>query len=136
MTRFICCLILVSMCFIQAGCNETEKEIEFISISFPQGGTDLRVWKDGRASLFYGALPQNETIKNGTFNIKQLYDQIRPRLHPNLPREEWPDPKAKCGMVLVKIKGKEEESYLIYDEQEFTDALFDRARSNIVGKSP
>ena len=122
------------MCFIQTGCNDIEKEIEFISISFPQGETDLRVWMNGQASLFYGALPQSETIKSGTFNTKQLYDQIRPRLRPNVPREEWPNPKAKCGMVLVKFKSKEIESYLIYDEQEFTNALFDKARSNIVGK--
>ncbi len=135
--KLIYSCFLALLCCIQTGYSETEGEIEFISISYPEGEDSLRVWEDGRASLFYGALPQSKIIKRGTFNTKQLYEQVRPRLHPNLPVEDWPDPKAERGMVTIQFKGKEtEKSYLIFNEQEFANALFDKARRNIVGDSP
>jgi hypothetical protein len=134
MTRAICFLILMALFFLLAGYEEDRRSIESISIDFPSGETRLVVWKDGTASLFYGALPQSEIIKSGTFNIEELYKQLQPRLHRNLPREDWPNPNSTRGMVQLKFKDKSEKDYLIFDEQDFAEKLFSKARKHIVAK--
>ena len=139
--------------FMQAGCNEDPRlgivqvgiqdakgvdtaDIEFLSIDYPHGETSLTVWKDGQASLFYGALPQREIIKSGTFNVEELYKQLHSRLRRNVPREDWPNPNSTYGMVQVTFKDKSKKDYLIFNEHEFTEQLFSKARKHIVGKEP
>jgi hypothetical protein len=123
------------MFLFPAGCNGTERNMEFISISFPMGESDLRVWRNGKAILFYGALPQGEIIKTGTFDVERLYEQVKPLLHSNIPREDWPNPKAKAGMVQVRFESNTQTtSYLIFDADDFTKELFEQARRNVVGK--
>ncbi len=39
-------------------------------------------------------------------------------------------------MIQVEFKGKKKKSYLIFDEKEFTNSLFDKARRNIIDKNP
>jgi len=127
----IYCYVFIVCLLTLAGCREDPSAVESISIDFPHGETRLIVWKDGNASLFYGALPQSKTIKTEVFDITKLYQQLKPRLHPNVPREDWPNPQSIAGMVQVKIKDKGKSAYLIFDEQEFTKQLFDKARQNI-----
>lgn len=139
MTRRLCTFILISLFLVQLGCEKTEreKEIEFISISFAMGESSLRILKNGQAILYYGSLPQGESIKTGAFDAEQLYKQVKNLLHPNAPREDWPNPNAKAGMVLVKFKGDTKTtSYLIFDAEDFTKRLFEKARKNIVGEIP
>ena len=83
--------------------------------------------------MFYGALPEHQKVKNGTFDIDELYEQLKTRLHDNAPREEWSKPQSKAGMVTINVAGKAEKDYLIFDEEEFAEHLFNKARKNIVG---
>lgn len=136
MSRFMCLLFVALICFTYTGCKDSVNNVEFISIDFPHGETRLHVWKDGRAALYYGARPQRETIEVGTFDIKQLYEQIQPRLYPSIPRENWPNPNSIAGMVQIRVKGKGEKVYLIFDEHQFSENLFKKARSNIVERKP
>ena len=126
-------VIITLCCLLPGGCSLNSRLIESISIDFPHGETRLVVWKNGEAALFYGARPQHEVVKTGVFNVQDIYKQLRQRLNPNVPREDWPDPKATAGMVQIRLKNKRESAYLIFDEKEFMEELFIRARQNIVG---
>ncbi len=136
MNRTICFFILMALFFMQMGCDEKNSSIERISMDFPHGETRLLVQKNGDAFLFYGALPQSQKVKNSVFNIDELYTQLQPRLHDNVPREKWPNPNSKSGMVTITFDNNEQRDYLIFDEEEFADRLFNKAKNNIVGKRP
>ena len=134
MKIFLCLAIALNV-LIQTGCRKDAQEIEFISISYPSGETDLRIWESGEARLYYGARPQSKNIRKRMFNIESLYEQLVPRLYPNVPRENWPNPNARYGMVQVQFKGEGAITYLIFHEEELTNALFAKARRNIVGRN-
>ena len=136
MKRTVYYLVLMTLFLLQAGCNDNISSIESISIDFPHGETRLLVQKNGDAFLFYGALPQSQKIKNSVFDIDELYTQLQPRLHDNVPREKWPNPTSKSGMVTITFDNNEQRDYLIFDEEEFADRLFNKAKNNIVGKRP
>lgn len=119
-----------------AGCQNGARSMESISLDYPYGETRLLVQRSGESFLSYGALPQRQTIKNGTFDIDELYGQLRERLHENIPREKWPNPKSKAGMVKIRFKDKGEKDYLIFDEEAFTERLFAKARNNVVIQAP
>lgn len=121
---------------LQMRCNEKTSSIERISIDFPHGETRLLVRRNGEALLFYGALAQHQKIKNSTFDVDELYKQLQTRLHDNVPREEWPNPKSKAGMVTINFNNKAKKDYLIFDEEEFAERLFNKAKKNIVGQIP
>ena len=129
--RIFCLFILINLIFSQAGCTQKAGAIESILISYPIGETTLLVQSNGESSLFYGALPQYQKIKQGIFNIDELYNQSKTRLHDNVPREEWPDPKSEAGMVNILFQDGTKKEYLIFDEQAFTEQLFSKARENI-----
>lgn len=114
------------------GCKEEASSIESISIDFPHGETRLLVQRNGAAFLFYGALPNHQKIKNGTFDIDELYEQLQGRLHDNVPREKWPNPRSSVGMVQIRFQGNYKRDYLIFDEEVFADRLFSKARKNVV----
>ena len=136
MKRVIGYLIIVSFLFMQVSCRDTTSEIDTITIMFPMGGTDLRVWKNGEARLYYNTSIRHSIIKKGIFNTEQLYKQIKLYLHPNVPSEDWSDPKAKAGMVQIKYTNKNEESFLIFNPQKWTSKLFNKARTNILSTFP
>ncbi len=124
--------LMAVLILVVTGCKEEAGSIESISIDFPHGETRLLVQRNGDAFLFYGALPQRQRIKNGTFDIDELYDQLQGRLHDNVPREKWPNPRSRAGMVQIRFQGKYKRDYLIFDEEVFTDRLFSKARKNLV----
>ncbi len=129
-------LVLMTLFLLQAGCNDNISSIESISIDFPHGETRLLVRRNGEALLFYGALPQHQTIRNGTFDIDELCKQLQPRLHENAPREERPNPASEYGMVQIRLKDKSEKTYLIFSEEDFAEQLFSKAKRNIIGQMP
>ena len=124
--------LMAVLILVVTGCKEETGSIESISIDFPHGETRLLVQRNGDAFLFYGALPQHQRIKNGTFDIDELYKQLQGRLHDNVPREKWPNTRSRAGMVQIRFQGKYKRDYLIFDEEVFTDRLFSKARKNIV----
>ncbi len=136
MNKTICFFFLMTLFFLQTGCNEKTSSIKSISIDFPHGETRLLVRRNGEAFLLYGALPQHQKVKNSTFDVDELYKQLQTRLHDNVPREKWPNPKSKAGMVTINFDNKVEKVYLIFDEAEFAERLFNKAKKNIVGQIP
>ena len=136
MKKTICYFVLLLLSFLQAGCNKDNSSIESIIMDYPHGETRLHVRRNGAALLFYGARPEHHKVKNGTFDIDELYEQLKTRLHDNIPREEWPNPRSKAGMVTIDVASKAEKVYLIFDEEEFTEHIFYKARQNIVGQVP
>ncbi len=107
-----------------------------IIIDYPHGATSLRVCYNGEAYLFYGALPRYQRVRNHTFDMAELYRQVQDKLYDNAPRQTWPQPKATAGMVTINFDDKPSESYLIFDQEEFAEALFTKARENIVDHIP
>jgi hypothetical protein len=113
------------------GCGKERNPIESISIDFPHGETRLLVERSGEAFLYYGALPSYQEVRSGTFDTEILYKQLETRLHDNVPREKWLNPKAIAGMVIIAYKDQSQEDYLIFDE-EYAEQLFREARENIL----
>jgi hypothetical protein len=122
---------LIILIFSQAGCSQKVGAIESILISYPMGETTLLVQNSGESSLFYGALPQYQKIKQGTFDVDGLYHQLETRLHDNVPREKWPDSDSEAGMVNILFQDGTKKAYLIFDEQALAEQLFSKARENI-----
>ncbi len=102
-----------------------------IVIDYPHGEERLVLESNGSARLYYGALPQHQNVKPGTFDLQQIRRQLQGKLHPNQPRELWSDPKATCGMVTFVESQKPRTDYLIFNEEQFAKKLFRRARNNI-----
>lgn len=118
-----------------AGCRENRPAIASISLDYPHGETRLLVRRDGETLLFYGPRPQHQIIRQGIFDVDALYEQLRDRLHDNVPREEWPDPQSVAGTVQISYTDRTEQVYLIFDAEAFAERIFDEARRNVVGES-
>ncbi len=134
--KVICYFVLIALVFLQTGCNEKTSSIESISIDFPHGETRLLVRSSGEAFLFYGELPYCQKVRNNTFDIIVLYKQLQTRLHDNVPREKWPNPNSRAGMVIIDFDNATRKDFLIFDEEEFAKHLFNKAKENIVGHTP
>jgi hypothetical protein len=116
---------------ILSGCNTDENSVELISLDFPHGGLRLLVQRDRDARLFYAALPTARIVRQGTFDIDELYQQLQPRLHENMPAENRPI-EQPYGVANLEFADGSERNYLIYDEA-FAEALLKSACANIVG---
>ena len=132
--RTLAGFIVIACCFLQMSCRNATPELEFVSLMYPDGEDDLRIWKNGEASLYYGPSPHRKIIRTGTFQIESFYETLRPHLYPVVPREEWPDPTAEAGMVHVRFLGQDENAYLIFNAQEVAQDIFDEAKAHIVGE--
>lgn len=133
MNRHINFIAMTALLLLGTGCLESSDSIESISMDFPHGETRLLVQRDGEAFLFYGALPSHQKIGKGAFDLDELYKQLQSHLHENVPRENWPNPKSKAGMVTIRFKNKSQKDYLIFDE-DLAKIIFDKAKKNIVGQ--
>jgi hypothetical protein len=101
-----------------------------IIVDFPHGALRLLVWQDGETRLFYGALPTHRTVQSNTFNIDDLFQQLQPRLHNNVPAENRPLGQP-YGMATIEFSDGSEQDYLIYDET-FAVELFQTACANLI----
>lgn len=133
MNRRIRFIFLIALLILGTGDVAGAESIESISLDFPHGETRLLVQRDGEAFLFYGALPAHQKIAKGTFDIDELYKELQSRWHENVPRESWPDPKSKAGMVTIRFQDKSQKDYLIFDE-DLAKIIFEKAKENIVGR--
>ncbi len=105
-------------------------------MAYPEGATTLYVERSGQSRLTYGALPQFQQLKTGTFNIDDLYQHLLPRLHENTPKEEWPNPKSEAGTVTIIYSNDARKIYLLLDANKFTEELFSEARKNRLDTTP
>ena len=133
MSRRTHCIFLMALLSPCVGWTESSDSIESISMDFPHGETRFLVQRNGEAFLFYGALPSPQKISTGTFDLDEVYMQLKSHLHENVPRENWPNPKSKAGMVTIRFKNKSQRDYLIFDEG-LAKIIFDKARKNIIGQ--
>ena len=125
-------LKLTLILLLSATCAQAQGNIDMFIMDYPQGEYRIHVKSTGEAYLYYGAGASAKVIRNGTFSAEHLYSVFRPHLHPNLPREEWPNPKSQAGMVTIRYTDGKEEDYLIYDLRELTERIFDKAKHNII----
>jgi hypothetical protein len=117
-------------------CADNTSSIEMIIMDYPHGETRLYVERNGQARLSYGSHPQFQVVQAGTFKIDDLYQQLQPRLHDNVPREEWPDQKSVAGMITITYQDKTNKDYLIFDAKEFAEEIFNKARKNRLDPDP
>jgi len=103
-------------------------------MDYPHGENRIHVKSTGEAYLYYGAAPSAKVIRKNTFSVDELYNIFKENLHPNMPREEWPDPKSQAGMVTIKYADGKEEDFLIFDMPQITGEIFDKAKENIEGE--
>lgn len=116
------------------GCGAPSNPVTSIVMDFPYGETRLLIQRDGEARLFYGALPQSQIVKPGTFDIDEIAAELQPRLSKVVPAEERPLGQP-YGLVTLEFTDGSRQDYLIYDGA-FADELFQTARENVVGSDP
>jgi hypothetical protein len=77
--------ILISACLAIASFNMAgallakDMHVPALMVDLPHGGCALTVWRDGRASLRFGAMPRWVHAKNGTFKFDELARSLRQR---------------------------------------------------------
>ena len=71
-------------------------------------------------------------MRPGLFKIQEVREALHPLLHPNVPRESWPDVEAEYGMVTYFFADGTKKDYLIFDAGDTVEPMFERARQNIV----
>jgi hypothetical protein len=126
--------IVVLLLLTAVGCATIPDNIDKFIMDYPHGEYRIHVKKTGEAYLYYGAAPSAEVIKKNTFSVDELYRTFKEHLHPNLPREDWPNPKSEAGMVTIIYTDGKEENFLIFDIPDITGRIFDKAKENIEGE--
>lgn len=125
-------LFFVTMTFVS--CAMAQNDIDVFIMDYPHGENRIHVMRSGESYLYFGASPSAKTISKDTFSAEDLYETFKPYLHDNKPREEWPDRNSQSGMITVKFLNGEEKSFLIFDLNELTSAIFERAEKNVTGQ--
>jgi len=127
----ISAITIISIIWIFASCAFAQNSIDLFIMDYPHGEYRIHVKRTGEAYLYYGARASSQIIKKDTFTADELYLIFKEHLHPNLPREEWPNPKSQSGMVTIRYSDGKQEDYLIFDMSEFTTKIFEKAKQNI-----
>jgi hypothetical protein len=113
-----------------SGCRRDSNRVTHISLDFPHGELRLVLHRDDGARLTYGALPAFQAVKDGTFDIDRLYEQLQTRINPVVPSEEMPG-GGPAGMVSLNFADGSSSDHLIYDAA-FAQELFTAACENLV----
>lgn len=130
MKRLPFTLSAITLCaLILSACETDTTLMTRIIVDFPHGALRLLVQRDGETRLFYGALPNHRTVQSNTFNIDDLFQQLQPRLHDNVPAENRPLGQP-YGMATIEFSDGSEQDYLIYDKP-FAVELFQAACANL-----
>lgn len=69
-----------------------------VSVDMPHGGCRLSIWKDGQASISYGAMPRWVRVAPGTFDFGHVTGLLRSRSHP---QDERPLDRPPGGTVAL-----------------------------------
>lgn len=125
---------IILFIMLLSSCAVAQDNIEVFIMDYPHGEDRLHVKRTGEAYLYYGALPSAQVIRKETFTANGLYEVFEKYLYPNLPRDEWPNPKSEAGMVTIQYMDGQEEDFLIFDVEQLAKEVFDKAKSNIVGR--
>ncbi len=110
--------------------NDKDEVCSFI-MDFPHGESRIHLNNSDEVYLFYGALPNRKKIKKGLFSINEIYDQIKDKLEPNLPREQRSQPNATYGMVSISYCNGTEKTYLVTGIKVLADNIFKKANNNV-----
>jgi hypothetical protein len=127
-------ILLTGGILLLVGCNTVSGSVTSVSLDFPHGETRLLVQRDGDTRLYYGELPAYKAVKNGTFDIDELFNQLQTRIHKVVPAEERPTGQP-YGMVTFGFSDGSTRDHLIYDEP-FAEDLFATAQANLVDAAP
>lgn len=128
--RFI--LLTITLCaLIVSACDTNSASVTGIIVDFPHGALRLLVQRDGDTRLYYGAHFTHRVVQSSAFNIDDLFQQLQPRLHDNVPAENRPIIGQPYGMATIEFSDGSEQDYLIYDES-FALELFQAACANLV----
>jgi hypothetical protein len=128
-SRFTLIRIIVGALML-SGCNTDVRSVTWMTLDFPHGALRLVIQRDSDIRLFYGALPAYQAVKNGTFDIDEVFHQLQTRLHDVVPAENRPIGQP-YGMATLEFSDGSKQDYLIYDGV-FAEELFKVACANIV----
>lgn len=123
-------IFLVLLVPLLTSCSFASYKIDRFIMDYPHGEQRIMVERSGKAFLYYGSRASFKTIKKNTFSIDKLYKVFKNNMHANVPREEWPNPKSKAGMITLVYKDGTDEDFLIFDMPEVTQKIFDKAKEN------
>jgi len=127
-------ILLTGGILLLVGCNTVSSAVTSVSLDFPHGETRLLVQRDGDTRLYYGELPAYKVVKNSTFDIDELFNQLQTRIHKVVPAEERPTGQP-YGMVTFGFYDGSARDYLIYDKS-FAEDLFTTAQANLIDAAP
>lgn len=65
-----------------------------VSVDMPHGGCRLSLWKDGQASISYGAMPKWVRVSPGTFDFERMIELLRSRSSPQGDDRPYDGPSA------------------------------------------
>ncbi len=111
-----------------AACQAETDRVESVSLDFPYGESRLLVRREGNARLFYGALPQSLTIREGTFDIDRLMTDLRSRLQEVVTGDRMAG--RPFGTVSLTFENGSARDYFLYDG-EFAEGLLVTACRNL-----
>ncbi len=111
-----------------AACQAETDRVESVSLDFPYGESRLLVRREGNARLFYGALPQSLTVREGTFDINRLMTDLRPRLQEVVTGNRVAG--RPFGTASLTFEDGSARDYFLYDGA-FAEGLFVTACRNV-----
>lgn len=127
MTKTLLFLVLA----IWASAAQAEPKLSRLTFDYPHGCDRLTLFADGRALLYYGALPQKRSLVEGTFRMEEIQRQLQPHLKPNVPREQWPNPQAATyGMVKFDYSDGSSKDFLIFERDDWAKQIFTKAKAS------
>lgn len=91
------CLSLVLL-VMGSGTQAQRAPMPVASVDMPHGGCRLSMWKDGQASISYGAMPKWARVTPGTFDFDQTVGLLRAKSYPPAER---PSDGAPAGTVAL-----------------------------------
>jgi hypothetical protein len=75
-----------------------ENPVARLSVAIPDGGCRLTIGEDGKASIFYGAMPRLVRVTPGTFNFDQLVLLLRATSYPHSDRSLHSEPVGTVSL--------------------------------------
>ena len=82
LNRIISAGFAVALFAVGDGAHAHESPVPAVSVDLPHGGCRLTIWKDGEASISYGAMPKWVRVAPRTFDFDQIARLLQARSYP------------------------------------------------------